>query len=157
MHFIDNNLADYAKILGITDTKPGTYDAIEDFHAAIANAWFVIEAVPEKLDLKVSIFGELAEKAPADCIFGSNSSSYKSRLMVDQMASKDRQRVLNVHYTMPPSIRTVELMTSTFTNEAIFPFLVEHHRRIKLLPAVARRESTGLAHPSIPSVFRSCS
>lgn len=83
MHFINNNLADYAKILGITDTKPGTYDAIEDLQAVIAKAWFVIEAVPEKLDLKVSIFREVAQKAPADCILGSNPSSYKSRLMVD--------------------------------------------------------------------------
>lgn len=143
IHFIDNNFAEFAKILGLTVAKPGLYSAVEDLGSAVASAWFVVEAVPEKLDLKISIFKDLALKAPKDCILGSNSSSYKSSMMVEQVDDESRGRILNVHYTMPAATRTVELMTSTYTNEAIFPFLVEHHKKIGLLPAVARKESTG--------------
>jgi 3-hydroxyacyl-CoA dehydrogenase len=143
IHFIDNNVAEFAKVLGVTVDKLGKYSAVEDLETAVANAWFVVEAVPEKLELKISIFNELSLKAPKDCILGSNSSSYKSSMMLERVDRESKARVLNVHYTMPPTTRTVELMTSTFTNEAIFPFLVEHHERIGLLPAVARKESTG--------------
>lgn len=142
-HYIDNNIAEFAKTLRVTAAKPGSYSAVEDLSSAVANAWFVVEAVPEKLDLKISIFKDLSLKAPKDCILGSNSSSYKSSLMAQQVDEESRRRILNVHYTMPPGIRTVELMTSTYTDQAIFPFLVEHHKRIGLLPAVARKESTG--------------
>ncbi|KAJ5140293.1 hypothetical protein N7448_003701 [Penicillium atrosanguineum] len=143
IHYIDNNLAEFSKILDKTTTGPGKYAAFEDLDSAVKNAWFVLEAVPEKLDLKTSTFGILAMKAPKDCIFGSNSSSYKSSLMLDNMDEEAKKRALNVHYTMPPSNRVVELMTSTYTHDEIFPFLVEKHRDIGLLPAVARKESTG--------------
>ncbi|KAJ5168031.1 uncharacterized protein N7482_003625 [Penicillium canariense] len=144
IHFIDNNVAEFSKILSTTSvTKKGTYSAVEDLDSAVKDAWFVIEAVPEKLGLKISIFGELARKAPSDCILGTNSSSYKSSLMLDEVDANGRTRVLNVHYTMPPTTRTVELMTSTYTDEAIFPFLVTQHKNVGLLPAVARKESTG--------------
>jgi 3-hydroxyacyl-CoA dehydrogenase len=64
LHFIDNNVEDFSKILKVTAAKPGRYSAVEDLGSAVANAWFVVEAAPEKLDLKISIFKDLAEKAP---------------------------------------------------------------------------------------------
>ncbi|KAE8160016.1 hypothetical protein BDV40DRAFT_302671 [Aspergillus tamarii] len=142
VHFIDNNLATFAKTLGDT-AVPGQYAAFADLDSAVKDAWFVIEAIPEKLDLKIATFGDLAKKAPRDCIFGSNSSSYKSRLMLDKMDDEAKRRTLNVHYTMPPGNRVVELMTSTHTYDDIFPFLVDKHQEVGLVPAVARKESTG--------------
>jgi 3-hydroxyacyl-CoA dehydrogenase len=69
---------------------------------AVKDAWLVIEALPEKLDLKISMFGQLDKHAPHDCILGSNSSSYKSRLMLDKVDQSRRHRVCNIHYYMPP-------------------------------------------------------
>ncbi|KAH8690712.1 hypothetical protein BGW36DRAFT_401091 [Talaromyces proteolyticus] len=142
INFIDNNIASFYKTFGNTNIKLGQYNTYEDLASAVKDAWFVIEAVPEKLDLKISTFAELAAKAPKDCIMGSNSSSFKSRLMVGKLNDEEKKRVLNVHYTMPP-VRVTEFMTSTFTDPAIFPFLEEKHREVGLLPATARRESTG--------------
>lgn len=142
MNYIDNNISYFYKAFGNSNTKLGQYAAYEDLDSAVRDAWFVIEAIPERLDLKISTFAELAEKAPKDCILTSNSSSIKSRMMVEDLNGEDKKRVLNVHYTMPP-IRVTELMTSTFTDPAIFPFLEEKHRDVGLLPATARKESTG--------------
>lgn len=142
INFVDNNIANFYKTFGNTNTKMGQYAAYEDMDSAVKDAWFVVEAVPEKLDLKISTFAELAVKAPKDCILGSNSSSFKSRFMVEKLNDEDKKRVLNVHYTMPP-VRVTEFMTSTFTDPAIFPFLEEKHREVGLLPATARKESTG--------------
>lgn len=142
--------------LGTSDRKPGKYTATEDLDVAVANAWLVIEAVPEKLELKIEIFGDIAKRTPNDCILGSNSSSYKSSMLIDSVSAEAKKRCLNVHYTLPPGIRIVELMTSTYTDETIFSFLVAKHKDIGLLPAVARRESTGYLTPRGRWSYLSC-
>ena len=69
--------------------------------------------------------------------------------MLDKMDDEAKRRTLNVHYTMPPGNRVVELMTSTHTYDDIFPFLVDKHQEVGLVPAVARKESTGSACRSL--------
>ncbi|OIW32475.1 hypothetical protein CONLIGDRAFT_271545 [Coniochaeta ligniaria NRRL 30616] len=124
-------------------TKRGTVQALESLPEVVAKAWLVIEAVPEKLSLKISTFADLEKHAPEDAILCSNSSSYKSREMLGDLRESTKRRVLNMHYYMPPQARMVELMTCGFTDESIFPFLVERLREIGMLPYVARKESTG--------------
>src|SRR5690348_7800973 len=60
------------------DVAPGRVSAQADLAEAVGAAWLVIEAVPERLELKKEIFGQLDELAPADAILASNSSSYAS-------------------------------------------------------------------------------
>lgn len=120
---------------------------------AVSKAWFVIEAIPEELDLKITTLSELAPKVPHDCILGTSSSSYKSRLLIRKVDELSKRRCLNVHYTMLPENRSVELMTSTYTDDNIFSFLVEKHKSIGLLPVVARKESTGYLQTRVFSNF----
>ncbi|KAK4183952.1 hypothetical protein QBC35DRAFT_77161 [Podospora australis] len=146
IQYIDENKIPYQQNLPKTTgiVVPGSYSASEDIETAVKEAWLVIEAVPEKIELKIDTFAELDAKAPADCILGSNSSSFKSSLMLAKVANPDRRRLIcNVHYTMPPNIRTVELMTDGETDPAVFPFLSDVLTRCGMLPATARKESTG--------------
>ncbi|KAB8076418.1 hypothetical protein BDV29DRAFT_170217 [Aspergillus leporis] len=46
----------------------GTYETFTVIPAAVSDAWLVVEAVPEKLPLKISTFAEVDHNAPADCI-----------------------------------------------------------------------------------------
>lgn len=71
MNFIDNNISSFYKTFGNSNTRMGGYTAYENLESAVKDAWFVVEAVPEKLDLKISTFAELAKNAPKDCILGS--------------------------------------------------------------------------------------
>lgn len=103
----------------------GCVQAFDDLNKAVEKAWLVIEAVPEHLDLKIKTFEQLATSAPSDAIFCSNSSSYKSREMVQTLDLWVRRRILNMHYYMPPDNRIVELMTDGDTDASIFPFLAE--------------------------------
>jgi 3-hydroxybutyryl-CoA dehydrogenase len=48
---------------------------VEELAAVVRGAWMVIEAVPERLELKQAIFGELDRLADPDAILTSNSSS----------------------------------------------------------------------------------
>ena len=82
----------------------GTYEGVEDFAAAVKECWLVFEAVPEILSLKENTFADLEKHAPNDCIFATNSSSYKSGDLLARVKDDTKKRVLNTHYMMPPEV-----------------------------------------------------
>lgn len=80
-----------------------------DLAAAVAGADLVIEAVPERLDLKVETFRAVQAHAPAHAVFATNTSS----LPVTDIAAAvaDPGRVLGMHFFNPPHImELVELV-----------------------------------------------
>jgi 3-hydroxybutyryl-CoA dehydrogenase len=109
--------------------------------AVVRNAWLVVEAVPEKLDVKREIFAELDSMAPQDAILATNSSSYPSSRLVDLVTHPER--LLNMHYYMPPELPMVELMSCGKTDPAIIDFLMEHLPLYGLVPFRVQRESVG--------------
>ncbi|KAH0497708.1 hypothetical protein TgHK011_004994 [Trichoderma gracile] len=139
--YVEENVALYTQKTGKT---PGKVMAFEDMEDAVADAWMVIECVPEKLELKTDVFAELDALAPADCILATNSSSYKSSELISKVSRARKTQVLNTHYFMPPSCMLIEVMANGYTTEAIIPFVVERLREAALMPYVARKESTGL-------------
>ncbi|KAF9692855.1 hypothetical protein EKO04_008969 [Ascochyta lentis] len=141
LQYVDENIATYKNMTAAA--KAGHVQVYEDLEHAVANAWLVIEAVPEKLELKISTFATLEKVAPEDCILATNSSSYKSSEMITRISEATKRRVLNTHYYMPPENMVVELMTDGFTEPAIFPFLSDRFRESGAKPYVARKESTG--------------
>jgi 3-hydroxyacyl-CoA dehydrogenase len=126
-----------------TQAPFGKYKTFTDIDAAVSNAWLVIEAVPENLELKTEVLAELGCKTPPHCILGSNSSSFKSSLMISGVSSERRKRTLSVHFSMPPAIRTVELMTCGETDREVLLYMEDIMGECGLLPVIARRECTG--------------
>ncbi len=112
-----------------------------DLATAVSNAWLVVEAVPEQLDLKRIVFGELDVVAPNDAILATNSSSYPSSRVIDHVARPER--VLNMHYYMPPEMPVVELMSCGKTDPAIIDLLMERLPLYGLVPFRVGRESVG--------------
>jgi len=141
VHYVEQNITLYAK--SISNTKLGKVIAFADLEPAVKDAWTVIEAVPENIDLKIDVFGDLARMTKDDCLLASNSSSYKSSEMLGKVPETARKRVLNTHYMMPPENRVVELMTDGHTDPEIFPFYVDRLKEAGMSPLVARKESTG--------------
>ncbi|KAJ5649231.1 Dehydrogenase multihelical [Penicillium longicatenatum] len=157
MEYIDAHKEEYSLLPRVNNEKKearhagqvgnkssfGTCKTFADIGPAVSNAWLVIEAVPEKLDLKIETLAEVDAKSPADCIIGSNSSSFKSSLMVAKVSPSRQHRVLNIHFTMPPDILTVELMTCGQTDWEVLTYLKDVLGECGTLPVIARRESTG--------------
>nr|XP_036575541.1 3-hydroxyacyl-dehydrogenase [Colletotrichum truncatum]KAF6782130.1 3-hydroxyacyl-dehydrogenase [Colletotrichum truncatum] len=123
--------------------RPGTVQVFQDLETAVKNAWLVIEAVPERIEIKIDTFAELEAKAPTDAILASNSSSYRSSEMIAKVRDETKTRIMNTHYYMPPSNMVVELMTDGYTNPDIFPFMTERQKEVGTKPFTARKESTG--------------
>jgi 3-hydroxybutyryl-CoA dehydrogenase len=123
---------------------PGTVEAFDDLAAAVRGAWLVVEAVPERLALKKQVFGDLDRLADADAILASNSSSYASRMFLDQVTHPER--VLNMHFYMPPVTNGVDLMSSGHTDRAILDLLLTELPQFGVFPFEARKQSTGFIY-----------
>lgn len=123
-------------------SSPGAVNLSNTLEEAVKDAWMVIEAIPEILDLKVPLFGTLDTITKPDCILATNSSSYKSSEMIEKVTNK--YRVCNSHYYIPPERNALEVMTCGHTDPAIFPFLMEEAKSVGFLPVHARVQSTGL-------------
>jgi 3-hydroxybutyryl-CoA dehydrogenase len=108
---------------------------------AIADTWMVVEAVPERLELKRTIFGDLDRLAPKDAILASNSSSYPSSQIIDLVG--DPSRVVNTHYIYPPEKNAVEVMSCGKTSDAVIADLMERLPLYGVVPFHVRKESVG--------------
>ncbi|KXO88629.1 3-hydroxybutyryl-CoA dehydrogenase [Tsukamurella pulmonis] len=112
-----------------------------DLGATLADVWLVVEAVPERLDIKIPLWGEIDAAAPADAIFTTNSSSYASRLMSENV--RDKSRLCNLHFYMPPTANAADVMSDGETARDVIDTLLAVLPEFDVHPFEARRESTG--------------
>jgi 3-hydroxybutyryl-CoA dehydrogenase len=89
-----------------------TTTALED---AVGQADFVIEAVPEVLELKKQVFARLGELAPGDTVLASNTSTFD---VMSEMPDGIADRVLITHFFNPPQlVPLVEVVKGERTSE----------------------------------------
>ena len=127
--------------------RAGRVTATADLAAAVAGAWLVVEAVPERLDLKRSVFARLDELAPPDAVLATNSSSYPSSRLLDVV--RRPERLVNTHFYMPPERTAVEVMSCGSTDPAVVALLVRVLPAYGLRPFEVRRESVGFIYNRI--------
>ena len=84
--------------------------------ADAASADVVIEAVPERLDLKIRVFRQLDEAAPPATILASNTSGFSIAAIA---AATDRpDRVIGWHWASPaPVMRFAEIVRTRSTSD----------------------------------------
>jgi 3-hydroxybutyryl-CoA dehydrogenase len=87
-----------------------------DLTAGVAGAQLVIEAVPERIELKKAMFARLDEVCRADAILATNTSS----LSVTEIAGGTRYpaRVAGLHFFNPaPVMKLVEVISTVLTSQ----------------------------------------
>jgi 3-hydroxybutyryl-CoA dehydrogenase len=131
-----------------TEDKLGTLEKINrvsDAREAVRGVDIVIEAVPEKLEIKRSVFKELDAISDSQTILATNSSSIRVSKIEDATTRPDR--VLNTHfYSLPWRSRVVELMRGTLTSDHTMSLVERFMRSAGMLPLIVRKESTGFIH-----------
>ncbi|MEQ8330530.1 MAG: 3-hydroxybutyryl-CoA dehydrogenase [Longimicrobiales bacterium] len=101
-------------------TRDATLERIEvgtDLAAGVADVDLVVEAVPEKPELKASIFRTLDQSAPAGAILASNTSS----ISITEIAAhtKRPEQVIGMHFMNPvPVMKLVEVIRGLATSDA---------------------------------------
>jgi 3-hydroxybutyryl-CoA dehydrogenase len=83
---------------------------------AVGNADVVIEAVPERLELKRQLFAEVEPHARPDALLASNTSSLSISEIARGMARPER--MLGMHFFNPvPSMRLLEIVRGDATSD----------------------------------------
>jgi 3-hydroxybutyryl-CoA dehydrogenase len=119
----------------------GGATAAESLEEALDDAWLVVESVPEKLEIKIPLWGQIDQAAARDTIFATNSSSYPSRLMAENV--RDKTRLCNTHFYMPPEVNAVDLMSDGETDRGLLDTLLNVLPEFGVYPFEARRECSG--------------
>ncbi len=95
----------------------------------VKGAEIVIEAVPEKIELKKSVFAQIDELADPETIIVSNTSG----LSISEMASvtKRPNKVMGAHFFYPaPVMKLLELIRGIATDDATYATMKEVAQKI---------------------------
>src|SRR5687767_13037829 len=94
---------------------------------------FVIEAVPERMNIKQAVFAELDEVTPGHAILSSNTSALSITEMGEATTRPDR--VLGFHFFWPASImRLIEVIEGDETSEETMQAGVNFAQQIRKTP-----------------------
>ncbi len=113
-----------------------------DVEEAVSNADFVIEVVPEKMDIKKEVYAEVEEYAPDHAIFATNTSS----LSITELSEvTDRpERFCGMHFFNPPvRMALVEVITGAYTSEDTLALTEELAESFGKTPVRVRKDSPG--------------
>lgn len=113
-----------------------------DLTAALHEADLAIEVVPERVELKRTVFAQLDVHLGPEAIIATNSSSIRVSLLEDATGRPDR--VANLHFYLPVyDYPMVEIGGGTATSTDTLEALTVFARRIGMLPLRLHKESTG--------------
>jgi 3-hydroxybutyryl-CoA dehydrogenase len=114
--------------------------AVTDF-AAIAAADFVVEAVPERQDLKLSVLREADKLMKPAAILATNTSSISITTLAAATGRPDR--FLGMHFMNPvPVMQLIEVIRALQTSDATFESTMALARNLEKSP-VAVNDSPG--------------
>ena len=101
--------------------------------SACAQADLVVEAVPEILDLKLSIFKELDEICKPECILASNTSSISISTIASSTSRPDK--VIGMHFMNPvPIMKLVEVINDDDTSSSVSDMVLDAAERMGKIP-----------------------
>ena len=103
-----------------------------DMAAAVADADWVQESVPERLDLKHAVLGAVSQQAPAGAVIGSSTSGFKP----SQLNAKGARAVVSHPFNPVYLLPLVELVGAPDRTAAAAEIL----KNIGMFPLVLRKE-----------------
>jgi len=119
-----------------------------DIAESVKDADFVIEAVPEIMDLKREVFQALDAAAPKHAILASNTST----MSITEIASvtKRPEQVVGMHFFNPPVLmKLVEVIKGENTSKAIMQLTYDLALRMNKVPVRVEKDSPGFIYNRI--------
>jgi len=109
---------------------------------AVASVDVVIEAAPEKLELKQSIFTEIEKYAPADAILASNTSVIPITNIMQNLSTA--HRAVGTHWWNPPHmIPLVEVVKTRWTDASVGQSMFDILAEVGKTPVMVEKDVPG--------------
>lgn len=109
-----------------------TFTSIE---AGVKDADLVVEAATENTELKLKIFKQMDESAPAAAILASNTSSISITKIA--AATNRPEKVIGMHFMNPvPVMKLVEIINGYATEAGVTDTIVELSKKLNKIPCV---------------------
>jgi enoyl-CoA hydratase/3-hydroxyacyl-CoA dehydrogenase len=113
-----------------------------DLKEAVGDAQLVVEAIPERMEIKHMVWKEVDQYAPKDAILASNTSS----LSITEIASvvSNPERFIGMHFFNPPVImKLIEVNQGEKTSEEAVQTVMELSRKMGKTPVWVKRDAPG--------------
>jgi enoyl-CoA hydratase/3-hydroxyacyl-CoA dehydrogenase len=115
---------------------------IVDLEEAVEDADFVVEAVPEKMDIKQNVYRELEQHAPDHTVFATNTSS----LSITELSevTERPERFCGMHFFNPPvRMQLVEVIAGEHTDDDVLDLTEDLAEEMGKTPVRVRKDSPG--------------
>jgi len=113
-----------------------------DLQEALSNSDLVIEAVPEDMNLKKKVFGEVDRLAPSSIVFASNTST----LPITEIANTTSRpsRFIGIHFFNPPQLMPlVEVIPGARTDSDLVDTTMRFIKSIGKEPVLCKKDVAG--------------
>jgi 3-hydroxyacyl-CoA dehydrogenase len=134
----------------------GSLDYGSELTDAVTGAQIVIEAIPEKLELKQQVLGEIEPMIAPDAIIASNTSGIKITSIAANLAHPER--VIGWHWSNPPHLIPMnEVINGERTAPEVTAAVEELTRRIGYHPVTLKKEVPGFVENRVLyAIMREC-
>ncbi|MGG4266069.1 3-hydroxyacyl-CoA dehydrogenase family protein [Peribacillus simplex] len=113
-----------------------------DLKGAVMDADFIIEAIPEVIELKLNLYRQLEEIIKADAIVASNTSTFPISQLMEKASFADRMVI--THFFNPGHlVPLVEIVQHDETKPEIVKATMDLMRKIGKSPILLKKEIAG--------------
>ena len=154
--FVDRGMAgikaSFDKFKAKGKMTPEAYDSalarlipMVDIQEAVKDADFIIEAVPENLKLKKSVFADLDKYAPKHAILASNTSNMS---ITEIAAATGRpEKVIGYHFFNPAVLmKLVEVIRGAGSSDESIRIAYDIAKKINKVPVIVKKDSPGFIY-----------
>ncbi len=109
---------------------------------AVSDAQLIIEAIPERLEVKHQVWKDVDSKAPKDAILASNTSSLSITKIAEVVSNPER--FIGMHFFNPPIImKLVEVNQGKKTSKKTVDVVMELANRMGKTPVWVKKDTPG--------------
>ncbi len=113
-----------------------------DLKESVKDAQYVIETIPEQLELKQKVFREVEKLVPEDMIISTNTSALP--ITEIQKGTERPDKIVGTHFFNPPQrIKLVEVVYGAKTSDETVNLTLELMKKIERDPVVCRKDVPG--------------
>ncbi len=142
--------------LAAPSVEGGSIEFSTSLEAAVSDADLVIEAIPEKIDLKHTVFSQIIAAAPESAVLASNTSGIPITKIAAPLPDS-AERIIGMHWSNPPHlIPLIEIVPGDQTSPEITDRLVEFVKSFGYSPVIEGEVPGFVENRILYAILREC-